>query len=130
MQARLRRRKLCAAFVSLSLLVAALPAIARSLKGRLVTFSVETWDEGAAPAFETEGRSVIVGDNVEFGMEPDGSRNGLQLVPVTVEIMPQRIEITYPDDPLFPEQRFVEAVFNGYVLRFAAECAQIGRAHV
>lgn len=130
MPAWLRQGLPCAAATILALLSTPASVQSGTLEGRLVTFSVETWAEGGARTFGTEGPSVLVGDAVEFGMAPEGRSNGLELVPVTVEIKPERIEITYPDDPLFPDQRFVEAAFNGYVLRFAADCALFDRVEI
>jgi hypothetical protein len=96
------------------------PAMADgTLEGLLVTFSVETWDDPAAPMLQALGRTVTVGTGVEFGLEPEGLINGLDVVPVTVEILPTRIELRYPRRI----GRFYEARFNGYVLRFETDCA-------
>jgi hypothetical protein len=94
-------------------------ATAGTLEGRLVTFTVETWDQREAPLLQARGRTVAVGDGVEFGLEPEGLTGGLDVVPVTVEIGPTRIELTYPRGI----GRFYEARFNGYVLRFETDCA-------
>ncbi|WP_124085398.1 hypothetical protein [Pseudogemmobacter humi] len=95
------------------------PAAAGTLEGRTVTFTVMTWDDPAQPYLQARGRTVTVGDGVEFGLEPEGFLSGLDVVPVTVEIAPQRIELSYPRGG----GRFYEAQFNGYVLRFETECA-------
>jgi hypothetical protein len=95
------------------------PAAAGTLEGRLVTFTVETWDQRDAPMIQARGRTVVVGQGVEFGLEPEGLTGGLDVVPVTVEIGPSRIELRYPRG----FGRFYEARFNGYVLRFETECA-------
>lgn len=95
------------------------PAQAGTLEGRLVTFSVETWDDRAAPLLVAKGRTVMVGQGVEFGLGPQGFTGGLDVVPVNVEILPQRIELSYPRGI----GRFYEARFNGYVLRFETDCA-------
>jgi hypothetical protein len=97
----------------------ALPAVAGTLEGRLVTFAVETWDVQEIPIFMAQGRTVTVGRGVEFGLEPEGFTGGLDVVPVDVEIGPTRIELSYPKGI----GRFYEARFNGYVLRFETECA-------
>jgi hypothetical protein len=97
----------------------AAPAAAGTLEGRLVTFTVETWDVRDQPYVEARGRTVTVGHGVEFGLEPEGLTGGLDVVPVTVEIGPTRIELSYPSGI----GRFYEAKFNGYVLRFETECA-------
>jgi len=100
-------------------LVLAMPAGAGTLEGRLVTFTVETWDQRDRPFLQARGRTVTVGTGVEFGLEPEGLTAGLDVVPVTVEIGPTRIELSYPRG----SGRFYTATFNGYVLRFAADCA-------
>jgi hypothetical protein len=97
----------------------AAPAAAGTLEGRLVTFTVETWDQRDQPYLEARGRTVMVGEGVEFGLEPEGLTGGLDVVPVAVEIGPTRIELTYPGGIGW----FYEAKFNGYVLRFETECA-------
>jgi hypothetical protein len=97
----------------------AAPAAAGTLEGRLVTFGIETWDDRDNPLLVAEGRSVVVGLGVEFGLEPQGFTGGLDVVPVTVEIGPTRIELSYPEGI----GRFYAARFNGYVLRFEADCA-------
>jgi hypothetical protein len=104
--------------LALALLLAA-PVQAGTLEGRLVTFGVETWDDPAAPLLVARGRTVMVGTGVEFGLGPQGFTGGLDVVPVTVEIGPTRIELSYPRGI----GRFYEARFNGYVLRFETECA-------
>ena len=96
------------------------PALAEgTLEGRLVTFTVETWDDPAEPYLQARGRTVMVGQGVEFGLEPEGLSGGLDIVPVTVEIGPSRIELTYPRGI----GRFYQATFTGYVLRFETDCA-------
>ncbi len=97
----------------------ALPAAAGTLQGRLVTFTVMTWDDPAQPFLEAKGRTVQVGDGIEFGLEPEGLINGLDVVPVEVEIGPNRVELTYRKGM----GQFYTATFNGYVLRFETECA-------
>lgn len=97
----------------------ATPVAAGTLEGRLVTFTVETWDIREQPYVQARGRTVTVGKGVEFGLEPEGLTGGLDVVPVTVEIGPTRIELSYPRGI----GRFYEAKFNGYVLRFETECA-------
>jgi hypothetical protein len=103
----------------LLILAMAVPAAAGTLEGRLVTFTVETWDERETPLLAARGRTVTVGQGVEFGLEPEGFTGGLDVVPVTVEIGPTRIELSYPRGI----GRFYDAAFNGYVLRFETECA-------
>jgi hypothetical protein len=107
-----------AGFLGIALGLAA-PAPAGTLEGRLVTFTVETWDQRDQPYVQARGRTVTVGQGVEFGLEPEGLTGGLDVVPVTVEIGPTRIELSYPD----VTGQFYKAAFNGYVLRFETDCA-------
>ena len=95
------------------------PVEAGTLEGRLVTFTVETWDDREAPLLVARGRTVAVGQGTEFGLGPEGFTCGLDVVPVAVEIGPTRIELSYPKGI----GRFYEAKFNGYVLRFETDCA-------
>jgi hypothetical protein len=97
----------------------ATPVAAGTLEGRLVTFTVETWDDREAPLLIARGRTVTVGQGTEFGLGPEGFTGGLDVVPVAVEIGPTRIELSYPRGI----GRFYEARFNGYVLRFETDCA-------
>lgn len=97
----------------------AAPAAGGTLEGRLVTFTVETWDDREAPLLVARGRTVTVGTGTEFGLGPEGFTGGLDVVPVAVEIGPSRIELSYPRGI----GRFYEAKFNGYVLRFETDCA-------
>lgn len=95
------------------------PVAAGTLEGRLVTFTVETWNDFENPLLVARGRTVTVGAGTEFGLGPEGLTGGLDVVPVAVEIGPTRIELSYPRGI----GRFYEARFNGYVLRFETECA-------
>lgn len=102
-------------------LALAFPASAGTLEGRPVTFEAVTWEDPAQPLVHAPGRTVVVGDGVEFFFAPDGVYNGLTVVPINVEIGPQRIEITYPEEA--GESFFYQAAFNGYVLSFDTDCA-------
>ena len=105
-------------WVALGLALAS-PVAAGTLEGRLVTFTVETWDDREAPLLVARGRTVVGGAGTEFGLGPEGFTGGLDVVPVAVEIGPNRIELSYPKGI----GRFYEAKFNGYVLRFETDCA-------
>ena len=98
----------------------ATPAGAGTLEGRSVTFLVMAWDDPAHPYLEAPGHTVIVGSGVEFDFAPQGTFNGLYVVPMKVQIGPQRVEVTYggPD-----AGTFLDSAFNGYVLRFETDCA-------
>lgn len=106
--------------------VLAAPVSAGTLEGRLVTFTVETWDIRDEPYLMARGRTVAVGQGVEFGLDPEGLTGGLEVVPVTVEIKPTRIELSYPEGV----GQFYQSRFNGYVLRFETECALFERVAV
>lgn len=117
------------ALAALALSLAVLPAdAAGTLEGRIVTLNTLTYDDPAAPLFESEGRTVKVGGGVEFGMGPEHRGSFLDVVPVTIEITPSRIEFTYP--PEAGRGAFYAARFNGYVLRFATDCALFERIAV
>lgn len=105
----------------------ALPATAGgTLEGRLVTMNTLLYDDPAAPLMESRGRTVKVGAGVEFGMGPEGAQNGFDVVPVQVEILPSRIEISYGAE----SGSFWPARFNGYVLRFTTDCALFAKVSV
>jgi hypothetical protein len=91
----------------------------QTLEGRLVTFSVLTYEDPDHPILEARGKTVMVGKGVEFDLGPEGLTAGLDVVPVTVEIGPSRIELSYP----LGQGEFWTSAFNGYVLRFETECA-------
>ena len=95
------------------------PVSAGTLEGRLVTFTVMTWDDPAQPFLQARGKTVTVGEGVEFGLGPEGLSGGLEVVPVEVQIGPQRVELSYPKG----QGQFYTAAFNGYVLRFETDCA-------
>lgn len=90
-----------------------------TLDGRIVTLNVLTWDDPAAPILESRGRTVTVGEGIEFGMGPEFRTPGFDVVPVQVQIGPSRIEFSYGEVP----GEFWTAAFNGYVLRFETDCA-------
>lgn len=113
--------------IALALILTAWPALAGgTLEGRIVTLNVETWDDRAAPILVSVGRTVQVGAGVEFGMGPEYRTPGFDVVPVQVEILPNRIEFSYGAGT----GQFWPAAFNGYVLRFAVDCALIAGARV
>lgn len=105
-------------------MLSALPVFAGTggtLEGRIVTLNVETWDTPDQMKFQSVGRTVTVGSGIEFGMGPEFRTPGFDVVPVQVEIKPRRIEFSYD----MGRGTFWDAEFNGYVLRFVAECALI-----
>jgi hypothetical protein len=97
-----------------------------SLRGRIVQFSVLTYDDPAVPIFDGIGETVQVGDGVEFGLHSEGAQNGVDVAPVDVDIGPSRIEISFESGA----GRLLGAAFNGYVLEFPGDCAVIKSAHI
>jgi hypothetical protein len=94
----------------LLILLLATPAFAdTTLRDRIVTFSVLSYDDPATPIFEGAGQTVTVGDGVEFGLNPGGPQNGVDVAPVQVDIGPSRIEVQFRQ----PMGRLLEATFNG-----------------
>ncbi len=118
------------AFVLAAALAAFVPAGSAlaegTLEGRTVTFTVLTYDDPAQPMLEASGRTVTVGQGVEFGLEPEGTVGGLDVVPVEIEITPTRLEAFYRVEP----GRFYTSAFNGYVLIFETECALFDKVEV
>lgn len=109
------------------LLLAAGPAMADgTLRDRIVTFSVLAYDDPLQPIYEGSGQTVTVGDGVEFGLNPGGPQNGVDVAPARVDIGPARIEVRFQG----PSGYLLDATFNGYVLAFATECALFEAAHV
>lgn len=106
--------------------LAAAPVAAGTLEGRLVTFTVEAWDVRETPYLVARGKTVTVDRGVEFDLGPEGFTGGLDVVPVRVEIGPTRIELSYPQG----SGQFFDARFNGYVLRFATDCALFERVEI
>lgn len=102
------------------LFLSAFPVWAEAtLNGRTVTLSTLTYDEPDLPLYIGKGETVIVSDAVEFGLEREGVKNGLDIVPVQVNISSSRISFDYSGtDPGV----FAIAKFNGYLLRFELDC--------
>jgi hypothetical protein len=90
-----------------------------TLIDRIVTFSTLTYDDPEAPLYVGRGRTVKVGKGIEFNLEQEGVQNGLDVVPVIVEIGETRVEV---DFSFTPPGVFADTVFNGYVLAFATDC--------
>ena len=108
--------------------LSALPALAEgTLQGRIVTFRVLAYDDPALLLFDGVGRTVRAGPGVEFGLEMEGGQNGLDVVPVVVNIGDDRIEMSYQH---VAPGVFATATFNGYELRFDTECALFSAAEI
>ena len=86
---------------------------------RTVTFGALAYDDVEAPIYVGERHPAVVTNGIEYGLGPEGSQNGWDIVPAIVDIRDQQIIVTYPDTVggTFPEPEF-----NGYVLDFLTEC--------
>jgi hypothetical protein len=116
-----------AALASGALAGAAAAGDAGTLTGRIVTFRVLAYDDPAKPLFDGHGQTVKVSDVVEFGLGPEGAQNGLDVIPVQVNISDRRIEVLYEGaDEAAP----LRARFNGYVLSFDTDCVLFEGARV
>ena len=102
-------------------------AAADSLLGRTAAFSVLAYDDPDKPLYEGLVHTATISDAVEFGLAPEGVQNGLDVVPVTVDIGANRIEIDFSPSP---PGLIAEAEFNGYVLAFTPECLIFNGARV
>ena len=93
-------------------------ALAEGLEGRIVTFEVLTYDDPAAPLFQSSPYTATVGPGPEFGLLPE-TGNGLEAVTVTVDFSARRLDIGFENTY---SAVFAEALFNGYVLTFTVDC--------
>ncbi len=117
------RRAVAAALIA----VASQASAEGTLAGRIVTFRVLAYDDPATPLFDGRGETVRVSDAVEFGLRSEGSQNGLDVIPVEVNISERRVEVRYEGpDEVAP----LRAAFNGYVLSFATDCVLFQGAKV
>lgn len=118
-----RSRLSCVAAALIGALAAA-PALADpGLLNRRATLQVLTYDDPARPLLESAILSANVGAAVEFfaDREPQ-SQNGLNTVPVAIDLRAARIEGRYAVDFIGD---FAAAAFNGYVIQFDEGCDQI-----
>ena len=113
--------------LALTLLTAA-PAFAEGLEGLAVSFTVESWEERAAPVYVGRRFEGRVGPGPEFGLERDAPANGYDTVPVLVDVAARRIELWYKGNA---PGAFSAFPFNGYVMRFdAGDCAVFAGARL
>lgn len=86
---------------------------------RTVTFGALVYDEVETPIFVGERHPATVSAAIEYGLGPEGSQNGWDIVPSIIDIRDTQIILTYPDTVggTFPEPKF-----NGYVLDFLTDC--------
>lgn len=99
------------------LLLVAAPVAAQGLEGRTVLFRIALWEDPALPLLESRDYVAVVGDGPEFGVAREGNALA-SVVPVTVDLGPDRIDLSYAEGGVFGE-----AGFNGYVLTFPTDCA-------
>lgn len=94
-------------------------AAAGGLMDRTVTFGALAYDDPAAPIYVGERHPAQVSNAIEYGLGPEGSQNGWDIVPAIIDIRDRQVIVTYPDTVggTFPEPEF-----NGYVLDFLTEC--------
>jgi len=60
-----------------------------------------------------------VSNAIEYGLGPEGSQNGWDIVPAIIDIRDRQVIVTYPDTVA---GTFPEPEFNGYVLDFLTDC--------
>lgn len=102
-------------------------ASADSLIGRTAAFSVLAYDDPEAPRYQGLIHTATISDEIEFGLQPEGVQNGLDVVPVLIDISATRIEVDFsPSEPGL----IADAAFNGYVLSFTPDCLVFGGARV
>ncbi|SLN54160.1 hypothetical protein [Pseudooctadecabacter jejudonensis] len=94
-------------------------AHAGGLMDRTVTFGALAYDDPDAPIYVGERHPAQVGHGIEYGLGPEGSQNGWDIVPAIIDIRDRQIILTYPDTV---SGEFPEPAFNGYVLDFLTEC--------
>lgn len=103
----------------LALALGAQAATAGGLMDRTVTFGALAYDEPETPIYVGQRHPAVVTNAIEYGLGPEGTQNGWDIVPAIIDIRDQKIIVTYPDTVggVFPQ-----AGFNGYVLDFLTEC--------
>lgn len=104
---------------AIALILTAQTAAAGGLMDRTVTFGALAYDDRDAPIYVGERHPAVVTDFIEYGLGPEGTQNGWDIVPSIIDIRDQQIIVTYPDTV---GGTFPEAGFNGYVLDFLTEC--------
>ena len=101
------------------LILTAQGVAAGGLMDRTATFGALAYDDPQAPIYVGERHPAVVTNFIEYGLGPEGSQNGWDIVPSIIDIRDQQIVVTYPDTV---GGTFPEAGFNGYVLDFLTEC--------
>lgn len=105
--------------LGLALLVTAQAAHAGGLMDRTVTFGALAYDDPETPIYVGDRHPAQVSRAIEYGLGPEGTQNGWDIVPAIIDIRDQQIIVTYPETVggTFPKPEF-----NGYVLDFLTEC--------
>ena len=94
-------------------------AAAGGLMDRTVTFGALAYDDPAAPIYAGARHPAQVSNAIEYGLGPEGSQNGWDIVPAIIDIRDRQVIVTYPDTVA---GTFPEPEFNGYVLDFLTDC--------
>ncbi len=98
-----------------------------TLWGRTVSFGVLAYNDPETPLFKGIRHKAVVGEGHEFDLRPEGPQNAIDVIPVTVDITSQRVEVHfYPSAPGWA----YDSKFNGYVLSFDTECTLFHGAEV
>lgn len=84
----------------------------------------ETWDDPAKPILRSSDYVGRVGPGSEFAFAPE-AEGGLVVVPVSIDLGPDRVDLTYASAGAFATARF-----NGYVLTFPVECTLLDGARI
>lgn len=103
------------------------PSLGPSLIGRSVALAVQVYNDPAKPLFYGRLHLRAIGDGVEFDLDREGPQNGLDVIPVFIDVRARSIVIDYSPTPateLFP------AKFNGYVIEFETECDLLRGARI
>lgn len=104
---------------AIALLLSAQAASAGGLLERTVTFGALAYDDRDAPIYVGDRHAAVVSNVIEYGLQPEGTQNGWDIVPAIIDIRDAQVIVTYPDTV---GGTFPVAEFNGYVLDFLTDC--------
>lgn len=96
------------------------------LWGRVVQFNVVVWDDPERPITHSRDFIATVGDGPEFNLGPEPAPPFV-IVPVRIDVTAKSILFDYRGNE---PGGFAEATFNGFVLKFVADCVLIEGASV
>lgn len=112
--------------IALALLPGLATADTPGLWGRTVQFNVMVWDDPDQPISHSRDFIATVGQGVEFDLGPVPAPP-FTLVPVKIDVTANTIRFDYRGNP---DGGFADAVFNGFVLSFVADCVLIAGAQI